>query len=95
MSVVKSITFESGSIVVTTDEGAPRRYMVKDILRAADIPVLTIGSLTLLTTLAQVVMVLVRTLIEHDILDENLVSGYDMQYVLDTLTVDLKAEDTD
>ena len=90
---VKNISFEPGYIVVTFDSGPPKQYSIADFLRAAEIPDLTINSLSLLTTLAQVVMVLTKTLIEKEILDESLVSGFDMQYVLDTLIDELKAEE--
>lgn len=89
---VTDIAFASGYITITRDSGPPTKYPIANVLRALDIPDLTIDSLTLLTTLAQIVMVLVKTLIEKDILDEELVSGFDMQYMIDTLTDDLNAE---
>ena len=90
---VKNIAFSSGYITVTYDEGAPRRHPIANVLRALDVPDLTIDSLSLLTTLAQVVMVLVKTLVERDILDEELVSGFDMTYMLETLIDELAAEE--
>ena len=93
-STVVKTEFEPGYIITTDDGGRRSRHAISAVLRPADIPDdLLISSLSLLTTLAQVVMVLVKTLIEKDILDEELVSGFDMQYVLDTLIDDLQAEE--
>lgn len=92
--MIKSISFKPGFIVVETDQGGPpREYSAKRFLQAADIPDLTINSLSLLTTLAQVVMVLTKTLVEQGIIGEELVSGFDMQYLLETLIDDLSAEE--
>ena len=93
MAVVKNISFEPGYIVVTTDEGVPRKYSATRFLQAADIPDLTIDSLTLLTNLAQVTMILVQTLIDKEILDEELVGGFDLQYMREVLVDDLSAEE--
>ena len=45
------------------------------------------------TLLAQVVMVLTKTLVEQEVIGEEMVSGFDLQYVLETLVDDLGAED--
>ena len=90
--VIQNISFESGSIVVTDDGGRSVRHDIANVLRAADIPVLTIDKLTVLTTLAQLVVVLVKTLIERGVLDESFEDGYDLQYIVDTLESDLRAE---
>lgn len=87
--VVKSITFGPSYIEVTDDSGNVRKHDLTNIVRAGDIPDLTISSMSLLTTLAQVLAVVVKTLIDQDILDESLVDGYDLQYVVDTLNTDL------
>ena len=90
---IKNVQLIAGKLVVTPDEGGARSYDIANYLRAADIPDLTITSLTLLTTLAQVMMVLVKTLVEQDVIGEELVSGFDLQYLLDTLIDDLSAEE--
>lgn len=90
---VKNVQLQAGKLVVTSDTGEAREYDLVNYLRAADIPDLTISSLTLLTTLAQVVMVLTKTLVEQDVIGEELVSGFDLQYLLETLIDDLAAED--
>ena len=89
---VEQITLEPGFIVVTNDRGRRHQIAIADVLRAGDIPVLTIGKLTLLTDLAQVVTVIVKTLIEQEILDEKLVEGYDLQYVAEQLVDTLGAD---
>lgn len=90
-TIVKT-EFEAGYIVTTDESGNRRRYPISAVLRSADIPDLGIASLTLLTTLAQVVMVLVKTMVEQGQIGEELVSGFDLQYLLDTLIDDLSAE---
>ena len=86
---VKDVTFEAGFITITRDSGPPTKYAIADVLRAADIPVLNIASLTLLTTLAEIVAVVVKTLIERQILDESFYDDYDLQYIVDTLETEL------
>jgi hypothetical protein len=89
---VKSISFEPGFIVVHTEDGPPRKYSAARFLQAADIPDLTINSLTLLTQLAQVVLVLVQDMMNRNLLDEDLFAGYDLQYVFETLIDTMNAE---
>lgn len=91
---VKDITFSSGFITVTFDSGSPRKYPIADVLRALDIPEdLLIGSLPLLTKLAQVVMVITQTLIDNGTLGEHLIAGFDLDYIRETLVDDLEAEE--
>jgi len=89
---VEKIELEPGFLTITSDGGRKHQIAITDVLRAVDVPDLNIDSLTLLTNLAQVVMVLVKTLVEKEVLDEELVDGYDLQYVLETLETDLNAE---
>ncbi len=93
MAKVTGISFEPGFIVISTDEGAPRKYSAKDFLQAADIPDLTINSLTLLTTLAKLFMVLLKELQDKEIIQEELTDGYDFQYLYDTLVQELNVEE--
>ncbi len=91
--MIKKVRFIAGKLEVTDDNSQVKVYDIANYLRAADIPSdLLISSLTLLTTLGNVVEVIVKTLIEQGILDESLVSGYDMQYVLDTLKDDINTD---
>lgn len=89
MADVKGIKLEAGYITIAGDSGPPTKYPIADVLRAADIPVLTIEKLTLLTKLAELVVVITKTLIEREILDEDFEDGYDLQYIVDTLEADL------
>lgn len=93
MAFVKDIQFEAGNLIVQYDSGPPRRYPVGSFVNAASVPDLNISSLTLLTKLAQVMIVLVRTLQEAGILDEEFIEGFDYQYVRETLVNDLAAEE--
>jgi len=92
MATVKSIAFNAGNFVVTTVEGPPTLYPIGDMLRAADIPVLTIGHVTVLTELADLFVTLLRTLIERDVLDEEFSEGFDLGYIHDVLVANLRAE---
>ena len=71
--MIKDIAFEAGSIVVTTDgSNTPRRYNIAEMLRAADIPTgLTYAQVGAIKTLANLVVVLIRTLIDRNTLDES------------------------
>jgi len=91
-STIVKTEYEPGFIVTTDDGGRRTKHAIAPVIRAADVPDLTISSLTLLTTLAQVLMVLTQTLVEQGVLDEELVSGFDLQYVYDTLIDDLSVE---
>lgn len=84
---VTNITFESGYIVVTKDSGSPKRYNIADMLRAADIPALTYSQVDQITTLANLVVVLVRTLIDRQILDESFLEdgGYNLDDIVETI----------
>lgn len=92
MSMVKNITLESGYIVIETDSGPPTRWPIADVLRAADIPVLTIDHVTVLTELANLFVTLLRTLIEREILDDDFSEGFDLGYMHDVLVDNLNAE---
>lgn len=89
---VENIEFESGYMVVHMDSGAPVRHDIADVLRAADIPDLNIGSMTLLTTLATIVQILVKTLVDKGILNDQFEDNYDLQYIAETLDDDLATD---
>ena len=91
-NVVKDIQFEAGFITVTYDSGPPVKLPIADMLRAADIPVLTIDKVTVLTKLADLFMILLKTLIERQFLDEDFADGYDLDWFLEVLEVDLVSE---
>jgi len=81
------ITFESGYFVLTDENGRSTRYPIADMLRAADIPALTYSQVAQITTLANLVAVLVRTLISREVLDDNFLEDgdFDLEDIVDTL----------
>ena len=89
--VVKGVDVsEPGFITIATSSGPPTRYPVSDLLRAADIPVgLTHTQVAGITYLANLVVILIRTLIERGVLDETFADGtgedYDLDWDLDHL----------
>lgn len=69
---IEDIAFESGYIVVTRQADVRTRYPIADVLRALDIPTgLTYSQVGAITTLANLVVVLIRTLINRDVLDDS------------------------
>ena len=66
---------------------------VKDYPSGTTVPDLTINSLTLLTKLASLVWILVRTLEEQGIIGRDLIEGYDLDYLLETLDTDLDVDE--
>lgn len=87
MGDIKAIRLESGYIVIQTDSGPPTRYPIADVLRAADIPALTYSQVATISTLANLVAVLVRTLIDRQILDESFLEdgGYNLDDIVETI----------
>ena len=75
---VVNIVFEEGYLIVHRDSGAPIKYPIADMLRAADIPVLTYAGLSSIKALANLVVVLIRTLIDREILDESFLENDDL-----------------
>jgi hypothetical protein len=81
---IKNITFEPGYMVLTRDEGGSTRYPVADILRALDIPAgLTYSQVGAIKTLANLIVVLIRTLIDRQVLNESFLENDD--YNLDAI----------
>ena len=77
---------EAGFITVSRAAGPPVKYPLADILRAADIPTgLTYEQVIGITTLANLVVVLIRTLINRDVLNEGFVDDAGMDYSLDAM----------
>ena len=83
---IENIVFEAGFItLVRTGGGNTTRYAVADILRALDIPTgLTQTQVGAITTLANLVAVLIRTLINRDVLDDAFLEGG--EYNLESIT---------
>jgi hypothetical protein len=77
--VVKNVTLESGYIVVEMDSGAPKRIPISKVLRAADIPTgLTYTQVGAIKTLANLIVILIRTLIDREVLDESFLEKDDI-----------------
>ena len=75
---IDNIAFSSGYITLTRDGGIPTRYPIASVLRALDIPTgLTYSQVGAITTLANLVVVLIRTLIAKDVLDESFMEDGD------------------
>jgi len=69
---IENIVFESGFIVLTRTGDRQTRYAIADVLRALDIPTgLTYSQVGAITTLANLFVVLIRTLQAKDIVDED------------------------
>lgn len=98
MSDVKELDVtEPGYITIRRASGPPVRYPIADLLRGVDMP----GDMTpdestdmmpVLTSLANLLLIIVRTLMDRDILDEDYVDGWDIQYLIQVLVTELGAE---
>jgi len=77
-----------GTITLTDSQGRKTSYTIASLLRAADIPTgLTYTQVGAITTLANLVVVLIRTLIARDILDEQFMedNDYDLAAIVQTI----------
>lgn len=92
MADVKEIDVtEAGFITISRDSGPPVRYPIADLLRAADIPTgLTHTQVAPITALANLVVILIRTLIERDVLDESFIDSLGMNWDLDHIIYAVK-----
>ena len=70
MSIGK-ITLESGFITIPNPSGPPTKFPIADVLRAADIPAITYAQVAAITTLANMFAIVIRTLVDRNILDED------------------------
>lgn len=83
MGGVVAFTPELGGFVVNVD-GSKTRFYYRDFLRAADIPTgLTYTQIKGLKALANMLAVLIRTLIDRQVLDESFMEDDD--YSLDAI----------
>lgn len=86
---IENIEFTAGYIDITYSKGGiKKRWNIADILRAADIPTgLTYTQITSLTALANLVVILVRTLIDRDVLTESFLEDGDvsLDYLVDAI----------
>ncbi len=84
MAVVKT-EFEPGYIVITDDGGRRTKHEIAPVIRSADVPDLTISSLSLLTELANILIVITKTLIDKGILNESYEDGWDLNGLIERL----------
>ena len=77
---------EPGYLVIEED-GRRSQLAISEILRAADIPALTYEQVGAIKTLANLIVVLIRTLIARDVLDEQFLEdgGYDLPAIIQTI----------
>jgi len=69
----------SGKLLVTPDDGAPRNYDIANYLQSSDIPAgLTYTQVASVSALANLVAILIRTLINRDVLDESFLEDDDL-----------------
>ncbi len=88
---ISDIGFEAGFIVLKNSSGnIPKRIAIADVLRAADIPALTHAQVAAVTTLAGLMAILIRTLIDRDILDESFGDSLGLDVSLDTIIYSLE-----
>lgn len=90
--MIKNVELVPGHIKITDDGNKSYLIKITDVLRAADVPNLGINSLSLLTQLAEVVLVIVKALVDREILDEDLNGSLDFQEVHDRLVTDMAAD---
>jgi hypothetical protein len=77
--LIKDIQFESGAIVTVAENGGRTRHPISGVLRALDIPTgLTHTQVVGITTLANLIVILIRTLIDRKILDESFLENDEM-----------------
>ena len=81
---IRSFSLEAGYFVIDEGSGPPKRIPVKDVLRAADIPAITYSQVSSIKALANMFVILLRTLIDNGTLSESFLEDGDMD--LDTMT---------
>jgi len=81
----QKLEFEAGYIYTTDQSGNRTRHSIAAMLRAADIPTgLTYSQVQAVTALANIIAVVIRTLIQRDILDDNFLE--EGEYTLESMT---------
>ncbi len=85
---IVSVVPSPGYLTFTDSAGNATRWSIADMLRAADIPTgLTYAQVGAITSLANLVAVLIRTLIARNILDEQFMEDgdYDLEAITKTI----------
>lgn len=84
MTDIKAVTLEPGYIIIQGDSGPATRFPIAEVLRAADIPTgLTYTQVAAISALANLVVILIRTLIERQVLDESFADNLGLDWDLD------------
>lgn len=82
---IERIVFTPGYMTLHHGTGPPVKHAVSKILRALDIPTgLTYEQVAPITTLANLIAVLIRTLIDRNVLDESFLEndGLDLDHIV-------------
>jgi len=85
---LRTVEFESGYLILVQDGGQKTRYPIADVVRVLDIPTgLDQTQVKGLTTLASLVAVLVRTLIDNETLGESFLEdgSYDIGDIIESI----------
>ena len=86
------IETEPGYLILTEDGNRKTMYPISPVLRVADIPTgLTYIQVAALKTLANLVVILIRTLIEREVLDENFADSLGLDMDLDHIVAAIEA----
>lgn len=87
---------EPGYIIIQRASGPPVRYPLAGLITSGDMPELssseTVAMSPILTSLAQVIVILWKTLMEAEILGEEYSDNWDFQYIEKVLIDDFEAE---
>jgi len=82
----RNVTVEPGFIVIDSGSGPPTRYPIADVVRQPDVPVgLTHIQVAGVSLLANLVVILIRVLIEKEILDETFADEFGLNWDLNHL----------
>lgn len=94
---IRVLELEPGFITIGRAAGPPVRYPLTDLITTGDMPpdmtpTQTIDMMPVLTSLAQVVVILWKTLMEAGILGEEYADNWDIQYIEQVLINEFEAE---
>ncbi len=83
---IREVTIEPGFLIIDTGSGPPRQVPITDVLRATDMPTnIDYTKVPTITTLANLIVILIRTLVKRDVLDESFADDIGMDWTLDHL----------
>lgn len=76
---IENIEFEAGALVLHRDAGPPTRYPISEVIRLLDIPTgITYTQVAAITALANLIGVVIRTLIHEKVLSDNFLEKGDL-----------------